>query len=136
MARAAVPRTDLLLSVMGAAHESDRATSVLRLVQAVLDRGSSVQVWACGFATTLTTVALGRSKPRNVAALSMTYPTTAALVGGLLAGHPDRLFWYGCGMCCAERGTTDQIDGVVVRPAARYAEHVAAAGRTVLVGVI
>ncbi|GAB3898688.1 hypothetical protein GCM10029964_083570 [Kibdelosporangium lantanae] len=136
MAGFEIPRTDLLLTVMGAPHESDRTTTLLRLLHAVLERERSVQVWACGYATMLTRNALGDRKPRNVADWPAVYPTTAKVIGDLLAQHPDRLFWYGCRMCCDDRGADGQLPEVVLRPAARYPEHVAAAGRTVLMGVV
>jgi hypothetical protein len=130
------PRTDLLLTVMGAPHESDLVTSVLRLVQSLLDRGASVQVWACGYATMLTQRTLGDSKPRNFAAWSTEYPTPAALVRSLLTEFPGRLFWYGCRFCSDDRGATGHIAEVTLRPPGSYPEHVAAAAKTLFIGVM
>jgi hypothetical protein len=126
----------VLVTVLGAPHADDSTTSVLRLVQGMLGRGGRVQVWACGYATMLTQRSLGPYKPRNVAAWSTDYPSTAALVDGLLDAFPDRLFWYGCAFCSEERGAGDHLPRVVVRSPARYGENVAAAGKTLMIGLI
>jgi hypothetical protein len=131
-----VPRTDVLLTLMGAPHESDLVTSVLRLTQALLDGGATVQVWACGYATMLTQQGLGDSKPRNLAAWSTPYPSMAAVVQDMLAAFPDRLHWYACRFCSDDRGATLHIEQVPTRAPAKYAEHVAAAGKTLHLGVM
>src|SRR3954451_1669385 len=99
MAARAVPETDVLIAVMGSPHDSDLVTSVFRLTQALLTAGARVAVWACGYATMLSQDTLGDSKPRNPAAWSMPYPSTAALVQELLAAFPGTLQWYGCRFC-------------------------------------
>jgi hypothetical protein len=131
-----LPSTDVLVTVLGAPHADDSTTSVLRLVQGMLGQGGRVQVWACGYATMLTQRSLGAFKPRNVAAWDVDYPSTAALVDGLLDAYPDRLFWYGCAFCSEERGATDHLPRVVLRSPAWYGENVAAAAKTLLIGVI
>lgn len=135
MARA-IAHTDVLITLMGTPHESDRTTSALRLVQALLERGCAVQVWTCGNATLLTQRALGDDKPRNLADWNGVYPSTAALVKDMLETFPGRLYWYGCRFCSDDRGAADHLPHVVVRPPAGYAANVAAADRTLLVGVI
>ncbi|WEO94724.1 hypothetical protein A6P39_012300 [Streptomyces sp. FXJ1.172] len=131
-----VPRTDVLITLMGAPHESDLLTSTLRLTQAVLDRGASVQIWACGYATLLTQRALGDSKPRNLAAWSTDYPSAGRVVRRMLAAHPGALYWYACRFCSDDRGAFAHIPEVPVRAPARYAEHVAAAAKTLHAGVM
>jgi hypothetical protein len=131
-----LPTSDVLITFLGAPHADDSTTSVLRLVQGMLRRGGRVQVWACGYATMLTQRSLGPCKPRNVAAWSTDYPSTAALVDGLLDAYPGRLHWYGCEFCSHERGATDHLPGVVLRSPAWYWENVAAAGKTLMIGVI
>ncbi|MEU9113898.1 hypothetical protein AB0D04_19470 [Streptomyces sp. NPDC048483] len=131
-----IPPTDILLTVMGEPHSSDRVTSVLRMTQALLDRGARVAVWTCGYATLLTQRSLGDAKPRNLASWDTDYPSTAALVAELLDAHPDRLYWYGCRFCSDDRGATDHLPQVVLRPPAGYAANVAAARKTLTVGVI
>ncbi|QKW22403.1 hypothetical protein HUT16_27945 [Kitasatospora sp. NA04385] len=135
MARRQVPPTDVLITLMGAPHQSDLATSVLRLVQALLERGGRVQVWACGYATMLTEEALGEYKPRDLSDLSARHPTTAALVRAMLDEFPDRLFWYGCRFCSDDRGAT-HVPEVVMRAPHAFAANLAAAGKTVMIGVI
>ncbi|MFD1147567.1 hypothetical protein [Saccharothrix hoggarensis] len=135
MARA-IPSTDVLITLMGAPHADDTVTSAIRLVQAMLARGGRVQVWTCGYATMLTQRSLGDSKPRNLADWSAEYPTTTALVSELLEAFPEQLFWYGCRFCSDDRGATDHLPGVVLRAPAKYADNVAAAAKTVLIGVM
>ncbi|NJC70669.1 hypothetical protein HC031_13235 [Planosporangium thailandense] len=132
----AVPRTDVLLTLMGAPHSSDLVTSCLRMAQALLERGASVQVWACGYATMLTQCSLGATKPRNLAAWGTEYPSTATLVGDLLATYPDTAYWYGCRFCGEDRGAASHIPGVRVQPPWRFADHVASAGTVVFLGVM
>ncbi|GGW13140.1 hypothetical protein GCM10018980_76560 [Streptomyces capoamus] len=131
-----LPHTDVLITLMGAPHESDLLTSALRLTQALLDRGASVQVWACGYATMLTQRALGDGKPRNLAAWSTEYPSTSLVVRRMLDAHPGRLHWFACRFCSDDRGAVDHIPQVPVRAPAKYAEHVAAAAKTFHLGVM
>ncbi|ATW50975.1 hypothetical protein ACWGJT_12765 [Streptomyces xantholiticus] len=131
-----IPETDVLITLMGAPHGSDQVTSALRLTQALLERGASVQVWTCGYATLLTQRALGPDKPRNLADWNRDHPSTAALAEELLTAFPGRLYWYGCRFCSDDRGAAEHLPQVVLRPPAGYAANVAAAGKTVLVGVI
>jgi len=131
-----VPRTDVLIAMMGSPHESDLTTSVFRLLQALLEQGARVQVWACGYATMLTQATLGSTKPRNPAAWSTEYPSTAGLVGELLATFPESLYWYGCRFCSDDRGAAAHVPGVKLRPPGRFAEHVAGADKTLYVGVM
>lgn len=131
-----VPHTDVLLTVMGAPHESDLITSVLRLAQSLLDGGATVQIWACGYATMLTQAGLGDSKPRNLAEWSTPYPSMAAVVQDMLAAFPDRLHWYACRFCSDDRGAVAHIEQVPTRAPAKFADHVAAAGKTLYLGVM
>lgn len=131
-----VPQTDLLLTVMGAPHESDLFTSVLRLVQATLESGATVQVWTCGYANMMTQRGLGDTKPRNLAAWSVDYPSPACLVRELLSAFPGRLFWFGCRFCSDDRGAVDHLPEVVLRAPSRFADHVGAARKTLFIGVM
>jgi len=131
-----IPRTDVLITLMGAPHADDLTTTTLRLIEAMLARGGRVQVWACGYATLLTQRALGASKPRNPGDWATDYPSTAAVVEALLDEYPDRLFWYGCRFCSDDRGAVDHLPRVRLRAPAGYAANVAAAAKTMLFGVI
>ncbi len=130
------PHTDLLLTVMGAPHESDLFTSVLRLAQSLLEAGATVQVWACGYATMLTQRGLGDTKPRNLAAWSVDYPSAATLVRDLLDRFPNRLYWFGCRFCSDDRGAVDHLPEVGMRPPSRFADHVGSARKTLFIGVM
>ncbi|MFI9824536.1 hypothetical protein ACIHFC_29400 [Streptomyces sp. NPDC052013] len=131
-----IPHTDVLLTLMGAPHAGDQVTSALRLTQALLERGAAVQVWTCGYATLLTQRAQGPDKPRNLADWNRTYPSLPGLAEDLLGAFPDRLHWYGCRFCSDDRGVTEHLPQVVLRPPAGYAANVAAADKTLLIGVI
>jgi sulfur relay (sulfurtransferase) complex TusBCD TusD component (DsrE family) len=133
---AAAARNDLLLAVMGAPHGSEQTTTLLRLAQAVLERGSTVEVWTCGYATMLTHEALGERKPRNMVDWEGDYPSAAALVGELLSAYAGRLRWSACRFCSEERGVTAHIPEVRVRPPFKFGDHLAAAGKTIFIGTI
>ncbi|HZN18973.1 MAG TPA: hypothetical protein VFB84_12490 [Micromonosporaceae bacterium] len=130
----AVPRTDVLLKVLGGPYRSELVGTAFRLTQALLDCGATVQVWACGDATGLTSTALGDTLPVNLLDRDRSYPSTAALVRALVTGHPGRLSWYACRFCCQERGRSAQIAQVRMRPPARFWEHVDAAGKVLVLG--
>jgi hypothetical protein len=132
----ALEPADVLLAIMGAPHTCDLVTSTLRLTKALIDRGGRVQVWTCGYATTLTRASLGESKPRNILDWSRDYPSSPTLVRDLLAASHGRLSWYSCRFCAEERGAADQIPEVRVRPPFKFGEHVAAADKTVFLGTI
>lgn len=129
-------RWDLLLAVMGAPHASDMVTTVLRLVDASLRHGARVQVWTCGYATLLTQRSLGQEKPRNLHDLGTDCPTTATLVGGMIAEAAGSLAWHVCRFCGDERGASEHVPGVRVRPPFSFADQVRSATKTVFVGVI
>lgn len=131
-----IPHTDVLITLMGAPHASDQVTSALRLTQALLERDATVQVWTCGYATLLTQRPQGPDKPRNLAEWNRTYPSLPGLAGELLDAFPDRLHWYGCRFCSDDRGVAEHLPAVVLRPPAGYAANVAAAVKTLLIGVI
>ncbi|MGA5817939.1 hypothetical protein ACPC54_08780 [Kitasatospora sp. NPDC094028] len=131
-----IPPTDVLITLMGSPNEDDRTTTALRLAQALLERGASVQIWTCGNATLLTQRGLTDDKPRNLSSWNTEYPTTAALAQRMLKAFPDQLYWYGCRFCSDDRGAVDHLPEVVMRPPAGYAVNVAAATRTLMVGVI
>ncbi|MEU9481777.1 hypothetical protein [Streptomyces sp. NPDC048191] len=125
---------DLLITLTAPPFDSDTVTTVLRLADATLRRGASVQVWACGYATALTQRGLGAVKPRDLRDLRTEHPSTAAVIGGLLKSHPDTFAWYVCRFCAEDRGATEHIDGIATRSFSRFPRHVAASATTVYVG--
>jgi sulfur relay (sulfurtransferase) complex TusBCD TusD component (DsrE family) len=129
-----VPRSDVLIKLLGPPYAADMVTSALRLSGALLDRGASVQVWTCGYATSLTTAGLGDAKPRNVLDWSRVFPSTSTLVAELLAAHSGRLHWFVCRACATERGTADQMATVRLRSPSRFWEHVQATDQLLAMG--
>jgi sulfur relay (sulfurtransferase) complex TusBCD TusD component (DsrE family) len=125
---------DLLLIVTGAPYGSDMLTTALRLAQAVLRRGGSVRIWACGYTTMVTQTPLGEVKPPNLQHPDRPYPSMPTVVRQLLAGFPGRVGWIGCTACSGERGATHHIEEVRLRSPARFAATIAASGRTVFIG--
>ncbi|WP_025272368.1 DsrE family protein [Haloglycomyces albus] len=136
MAPTALQRSDLLVALMGAPHDNDMATTALRLVEASLAREANVQVWTCGYATMLTQKSLGDDKPRNLLDWQTHYPSVAEVITGLVAQHPEHLRWYSCRFCSEERGATDHVDHVRLRPPFAFNKHVEAADTTVMMGVV
>jgi sulfur relay (sulfurtransferase) complex TusBCD TusD component (DsrE family) len=126
--------SDVLLVVTAAPYASDTVTTVLRLTDALLRAEAAVRVWCCGYATMLTQRVLGEAKPRDVTQLAQSHPTTLTLVSGLLVAHPDTLAWDVCGFCCADRGASEQLPAVRVRPPSRLADAVAHAAKTIYIG--
>jgi len=132
---APIHHSDVLIAVMGAPHRSDMVTSVIRMTQALLERGARVQIWTCGDATGLTSALLGDSKPRNVVDWAQDHPSTAAIVLGLIEDYPDHLDWYVCRFCSEERGMSEQISQVRKRPPFTFWKHTKAAEKTLCLGV-
>ncbi|MCJ1680072.1 hypothetical protein MTF65_22565 [Streptomyces sp. APSN-46.1] len=130
-----VPPSDVMLKLLGAPHQGELVTSTLRLARALLDQGARVQVWTCGDATRLTSAALGDDKPLDPADFRTRHPSTAAVIRDLLAAHPDRLHWYVCRFCCADRAAPDQLPEVRKRPPSKFWEHVRASDKVLAMGV-
>jgi len=125
---------DLLLIVTGAPYGSDMLTTALRLAQAVLRRGGSVRIWACGYTTMVTQTHLGELKPPNLRHPDRPYPSMPTVVRQLLAGFPGQVGWIGCTACSGERGATHHIEEVRLRSPARFAQTIAASTRTIFIG--
>lgn len=125
---------DLLITFTAPPYDSDVTTTVFRLLDASLRRGATVQVWACGYATTLTQSSLGELKPPDVMNLRKVYPSTASMVSGLLDAYPDTFAWQVCRFCSEDRGALDHIDGVPVRSFSRFPRRVEASATTIYIG--
>ncbi|GAB3238020.1 hypothetical protein GCM10027447_37460 [Glycomyces halotolerans] len=132
----ALHRSDLLVALMGAPHDSDMATTAMRLADAALRRGAAVDMWTCGYATMLTQKSLGDAKPRNLLAWERVYPSAAHLARRMLEAYGGKLTWHSCRFCSEERGAVDHIDQVRLRPPFKFTEHVDAAARSVVMGVV
>lgn len=125
---------DLLVILTAPPHGSDVLTTVLRLTQAVLDRGRTVRVWACGYNTILTQSSLGATKPVNLRDPDRIAPSATTLIRHLVADHPGRMSWIVCTACSSERGASEHIPEVRLRSDARLAQTIAAARKTVYIG--
>jgi sulfur relay (sulfurtransferase) complex TusBCD TusD component (DsrE family) len=125
----------LLLVLMAAPHESETCSTALRLAREAVGAGYPVTVWTCGWATALTLRTLPAVKPRNFSDWEASYPSTATLVGDLLAAAGGRLRWLVCGWCAHHRGTAEQIDGVRLVPGTRFGRQLAAATQALFLGV-
>lgn len=129
------PTWDLLLVAMGTPFSDDSISTMLRLAEAAAARGGRVQIWTCGYSTMLTQRALGATKPSNAFDWDARYPSSAAWAAGFLTRHEGRTRWLSCRFCSEERGATDHLAEVTVRPAMAFGRHVAESAKTVFVGV-
>jgi sulfur relay (sulfurtransferase) complex TusBCD TusD component (DsrE family) len=125
---------DLLVILTAPPHTTDALTTVLRLVQSVLDQGKSVRVWACGYNTILTQASLGDAKPANLRDPDQTAPSAATLIRHLVTDHPRRMSWIVCTACSKERGASTHIPEVRLRSDARLAQTIATARKTIYIG--
>ncbi|HZM84358.1 MAG TPA: hypothetical protein VFC19_52225 [Candidatus Limnocylindrales bacterium] len=125
----------LFLGLIGSPYESDMFTTASRLVDETVRRRHHVTVWACGYSTALTLRGLGDSRPRNPWSWDTVYPSTAAVVQGMLAYADGRLEWLVCRFCAEERGSTDQMPGVRIEPPANFQRRALAADVCLMLGV-
>jgi len=125
----------LFLGLIGTPYASDLLTSAVRIAEEAVRQGHRVTVWTCGYATALTTAAVGPSAPRNLAAWDTRHPSPAALVRHLLAWADGELEWLVCRFCAEERGTTEQLPGVRVRPSYEFMLRADAADVSLVLGV-
>jgi len=134
MGQVAERRWDVLFVLTAPPHATDTLTTVLRLSQAVLDKGRTVRIWACGYNTMLTQLSLGEAKPVNLFEPDRAAPSAAMLIRRLIVDHPGRFSWIVCTACSAERGAGRHLPEVRLRSDARLAATVATAGTTAYVG--
>ena len=125
----------LFLGLIGAPYESDQLTTALRIADEAVRQEHRVTVWTCGYATALTTAALGPTRPRNASYWDVRYPSTAAQVAGLLDWAGGRLDWLVCRYCAEERGALEQMPGVRIRPPYEFMRRAIAADSSLVLGV-
>lgn len=117
-------RYDLLLVVTNDRYGSERFGTVLRIIEATLDSGHSVQVWACGSCNTLTDSCCPSGER-----------VTAELIGRLVRDYPDQFSWVACKDCSEDRGGIDHIPGVLTEPGfANFRHYVEGAAKTIYIG--
>jgi tRNA 2-thiouridine synthesizing protein D len=106
----------LTIGIMDAPYESANSTTALRIINAALEKGHNVNVFAYEGAVNLTMNAQ-QPHPNPVKGTSVEqeqHPTTKDWVASLfkLANAEDvKLDWVNCGLCVDERGAGDWIEG-------------------------
>ena len=106
----------LTIGIMDAPYESASSTTALRIINAALEKGHNVNVFAYEGAVNLTMKAQ-QPHPNPVKGTSVEqeqHPTTKDWIASLfkLANTKGmKLDWNNCGLCVDERGAGDWIEG-------------------------
>jgi tRNA 2-thiouridine synthesizing protein D len=106
----------LTIGIMDAPYESANSTTALRIINAALEKGHNVNVFAYEGAVNLTMKGQ-QPHPNPVKGTSVEqeqHPTTKDWVASLfkLASTKSvKLDWVNCGLCVDERGAGDWIGG-------------------------
>jgi len=105
----------ITISLMDPPYDSETTTTALRITEAALNKGISVNVFAYEGAVMLTMKAQ-QAHPNPVKGTTVEdqqHPTTAGFISALFekAGVDAQLQWINCGLCVDERGAADWIDG-------------------------
>jgi tRNA 2-thiouridine synthesizing protein D len=106
----------LTIGIMDAPYESANSTTALRIINAALEKGHNVNVFAYEGAVNLT---MNAQQPhanpvKGTSVEQEQHPTTKDWVGSLFNLASQRgvkLDWVNCGLCVDERGAGDWIDG-------------------------
>lgn len=101
----------LTIALMDSPYESGTTTTAMRIVDAAVRKGHTVNVFAYEGAVSLT-MKEQKAHPNPVKGTSVEeqkHPTTANFVAGLLA--TGKVDWINCGMCVDERGAGNWIEG-------------------------
>ncbi len=101
----------LTIALMDSPYESGTTTTAMRIADAAVRKGHSVNVFAYEGAVSLT-IKEQKGHPNPVKGTSeeeQKHPTTANFVAGLLS--TGKVDWINCGMCVDERGAGNWIDG-------------------------
>lgn len=105
----------ITIALMDPPYESGTTTTALRIVDAALRKGISVNVFAYEGAVNLTMKGQA-PHPNPIKGTSIEeqdHPSTAKFIAGLFALGQSipKLDWVNCGLCVDERGSGDWIDG-------------------------
>ena len=101
----------LTIALMDSPYESGTTTTAMRIIDAAVRKGHTVNVFAYEGAVSLT-IKEQKPHPNPVKGTSVEeqdHPTTANFVAGLLA--TKKVDWINCGMCVDERGAGNWIEG-------------------------
>lgn len=106
----------LTMAIMDAPYESANSTTALRIINAALEKGHNVNVFAYEGAVNLTMKAQ-QPHPNPVKGTSIEqeqHPTTKDWVASLFKLANKRavkLDWVNCGLCVDERGAGEWVEG-------------------------
>ena len=108
-------KKSITIALMDPPYESGTTTTALRIVDAALRKGISVNVFAYEGAVNLTMKGQA-PHPNPIKGTSIEeqdHPSTAKFIAGLftLGQSNPKLEWVNCGLCIDERGSGDWIDG-------------------------
>jgi len=106
----------LTISIMDAPYESASSTTALRIINAALEKGHNVNVFAYEGAVNLTMKAQQphATPVKGTSVEQEQHPTTKDWVAALFklaSTNGVKLDWINCGLCVDERGAGDWIDG-------------------------
>jgi tRNA 2-thiouridine synthesizing protein D len=132
-------KTTLTFALMDAPYENSRTVTAFRLVQAALEAGHDVNVFAYEGAVGLP---FARQAPHANAvhgrdAAAENHPLPRVWVEELLrlaAQKGRRLDWVNCGLCVDERGVGEAIEGVRRGSPADFWKMSVESGNTLTIG--
>jgi len=106
----------ITIAIMDAPYESANSTTALRIINAALEKGHNVNVFAYEGAVNLTMKAQQpHANPvKGTSVEQEQHPTTKDWVASLFSLATKkgvRLDWVNCGLCVDERGAGDWIEG-------------------------
>lgn len=103
----------ITIALMDSPYESETTTTAMRIVDAALRKGHSVNVFAYEGAVSLSLKdqAQHPNPVKGTTVEQQDHPTTAKLIQGLFKIADGRLIWINCGMCVDERGATQWVEG-------------------------
>jgi len=106
----------LTIAIMDAPYESASSTTALRIINAAVEKGHNVNVFAYEGAVNLTMKAQQpHANPvKGTSVEQEQHPTTkdwVASVFSLASKKGVKLDWVNCGLCVDERGAGDWIEG-------------------------
>jgi tRNA 2-thiouridine synthesizing protein D len=129
----------LTIAIMDAPFENSRTVTAFRLIQAALEAGHDVNVFAYEGAVGLS---FAKQAPHPNAvhghdAAEENHPLPRIWIGELLrlaASRGRKLDWVNCGLCVDERGVNEAIEGVRRGSPADFWKMSVESGNTLTIG--